>query len=104
MRDLAYTDDANPVAARTVLTQWVAVRRQEAPQSAGHVERAAPQIGVYAQSDPPPSAGFAVEMTAPVEREIRDLDRRFENGRQWTRPEAENFLQWHRIYRHDSKR
>jgi len=104
VRSLAYTDYPNPVAARKVLTRWAAVRRQEAPQAAGHVERAAPQIGVYARSDPPPSASFTVETTAPVEREMRELNRRFENGGQWTRSGAENLLQWHQIYRHDSKR
>ena len=104
VRSLAYTDYANPVAAQAVLTRWAAVRRQEAPQAAGHVERVAPQIGVYARSDPPPTMEFAVETTAPVEREMRELNRRFENGGQWTRSGAENLLQWHQIYRHDSKR
>ena len=104
VRSLAYTDYANPVAARTVLTRWAAVRRRVAPQAAGHVERAAPQIGIYARSDPPPTAEFAVQTTAPVEREMRELNRRFENGGQWTRSGAENLLQWHQIYRHDPKR
>jgi hypothetical protein len=104
VRTLAYTDFANPIAAQATLTRWAAVRRQEAPQAAGHVERAAPQIRVYARTDPPPSAGFAVETTAPAEREMRELNRRFENGGQWTRSGAENLLQWHQIYRHDSKR
>jgi len=104
VRGLAYADYANPVAAQVVLTRWAAVRRQEAPQAAGHVERAAPQIAVYARSDPPTAAGFAVETTAPVEREMRELNRRFENGGQWTRSGAENLLQWHQIYRHDQER
>ena len=104
VRGLVYTDYANPVAAQATLTRWAAVRRQESPQAAGHVERAAPKIGVYARSDPPPSADFAVETTAPAEREMRELNRRFENGGQWTRSGAENLLQWHQIYRHDSKR
>ena len=104
VRSLAYTDYANPIAAQATLTRWAAVRRQEAPQASGHVERAAPQIGVYARSDPPPTMEFAVETTAPVEREMRELNRRFENGGQWTRSGAENLLQWHQIYRHDSKR
>jgi YgiT-type zinc finger domain-containing protein len=104
VRELTYTDYTNPIAAQATLTRWAAVRRQEAPQATGHVERAAPQVGVYARSDPPPSADFAVETTAPVEREMRELNRRFENGGQWTRSGAENLLQWHQIYRHDSKR
>ena len=104
VRGLAYADYANPVAAQAVLTRWAAVRRQEAPQAAGHVERAAPQIGVYARTDPPPATGFAVKTTAPAEREMRELNRRFENGGQWTRSGAENLLQWHQVYRHDPKR
>ena len=104
VRSLAYTDYANPVAAQATLTRWAAVRRQVAPQAAGHVERAAPQIGVYARSDPPPTTEFAVETTAPVEREMRELNRRFDNGGQWTRSGAENLLQWHQIYRHDPER
>ena len=104
VRSLAYADYANPIAAQATLTRWAAVRRREAPQAAGHVERAAPQIGIYARSDPPPATEFAVQTTAPVEREMRELNRRFENGGQWTRSGAENLLQWHQIYRHDSKR
>ena len=104
VRSLAYTDYANPIAAQATLTRWAAAGGQEAPRAAGHVERAAPQIGVYARSDPPPTMEFAVETTAPVEREMRELNRRFENGGQWTRSGAENLLQWHQIYRHDSKR
>ena len=99
VRSLAYTDYANPIAAQATLTRWAAVRRQEAPQASGHVERAAPQIGVYARSDPPPTMEFAVETTAPVEREMREQNRRFESGGQWIRSGAENLLKWHQIYR-----
>lgn len=52
----------------------------------------------------PLASGFTVETTAPAEREMRELNRRFENGRQWTRSGAENPVQWHQVYRHDSKR
>lgn len=103
VRSLAYADYANPVAAETALTRWAAVRRQLAPQAAGHVERAARQIAVYARLNPPPSTDFTVETTAPAEREMRELNRRFENGGQWTRSGAENLLQWHQVYRHDPK-
>ncbi len=47
VRELAYTDYVKPVAAQATLTRWAAVRRHEAPQVAGHIERAAPQGGVY---------------------------------------------------------
>ncbi len=104
VESLAYADYCNPVAAQTVLTRWAAVRRQVAPKAAGHVERAAPKIAEYARPDPPQDADFTVETTAPAEREMRELNRRFENGGQWTRPGAENLLQWHQIYHHDPKR
>ncbi|PSQ70680.1 MAG: hypothetical protein BRD31_03485, partial [Bacteroidetes bacterium QH_2_64_26] len=48
------------------------------------VERAASGIAVYAEV---PDA-FTVESTAPAEREMRGLTRRFVNGGQWTRPES----------------
>jgi hypothetical protein len=35
---------------------------------------------------------------------MRELNRHFENGGQWTHAGAENLLQWHQIYRNDSKR
>jgi hypothetical protein len=104
VRSLAYADYANPVAAEATLTRWAAVRGQLAPQAAGHVERAARQIAVYARPSPPSVTEFTVQTTAPAEREMRELNRRFENGGQWTRSGAENLLQWHQVYRHDPKR
>lgn len=56
-------------------------------------------IGIYADR---PEA-FTVETTAPAEREMRELNRRFENGGQWTQAGAENLLRWHQIYRHAPK-
>jgi hypothetical protein len=104
VRQLAHADYANPVAARAVLTRWAAVRRSRAPQAAGHVERAAPQIAVYAEPPSSSATPFQVESTAPVEREMRELNRRFENGGQWTRSGAEHLLQWHQVYRHHPER
>jgi hypothetical protein len=46
---------------------------------------------------------FVVQTTAPAEREMRELNRRFENGGQWTQAGAENLLRWHQIYRHAPK-
>jgi len=78
------------------LTRWAATCRLVAPQSAGTVEQAIDSIAIYA--DRPET--LTVETTAPAEREMRELNRRFENGGQWTRPGAENLLRWHQIYRH----
>lgn len=104
VRQLAHADVANPVAARVAFTRWAAVRRPVAPQAAGHVERAAPQMAVYAGTKRADAPRFNVETTAPAEREMRELNRRFENGGQWTRSGAENLLQWHQIYRHHPER
>lgn len=96
LRSLVHEGFPNGVAARKALTRWAAACRLVAPQSATTVERAAPAIAIYAGR---PEA-FTVETTAPVEREMRELNRRFENGGQWTRSGAENLLRWHQIYRH----
>jgi hypothetical protein len=108
VRDLAHADFANPVAAKAALTHWAKVCRACAPQAATCVERAASQIAVYARRDRSPGLSpepsFTVETTAPAEREMRELNRRFENGGQWTRSGAEALLQWHQVYRHDPER
>ena len=96
LRSLVHEGFPNGVAARKALTRWAAACRLVAPQSATTVERAADAIGIYADR---PEA-FTVQTTAPAEREMRELNRRFENGGQWTRAGAENLLRWHQIYRH----
>ena len=96
LRSLVHSRFPNGVAAREALTRWAAACRLAAPQSATTVERAAPAIAIYAER---PEA-FTVETTAPAEREMRELNRRFENGGQWTRSGAENLLRWHQVYRH----
>jgi len=96
LRSLVHEGFSNGVAAREALTRWAAACRLVAPQSATTVERAAPAIAIY---DDRPEA-FTVETTAPAEREMRELNRRFENGGQWSRSGAENLLRWHQVYRH----
>lgn len=102
LRSLVHSQFPNGVAAREALTRWAAACRLVAPQSATTVERAVDSIAIYAER---PEA-FTVETTAPAEREMRELNRRFENGAQWTRareseiPSAENLLRWHQVYRH----
>ena len=96
IRGVAYADYANGHAAKATLTRWSAACRLLAPKAATAVERAAEGIAVYAEA---PGA-FCVESTAPAEREMRELNRRFENGGQWTRLGAENLLQYHQLYRH----
>ena len=100
IREVVHAEYPNGHAAEAALTRWSAVCRLLAPQAATAVERAASGIAVYAEV---PDA-FTVESTAPAEREMRELNRRFENGGQWTRPGAENLLQYHQIYRHAPER
>jgi hypothetical protein len=105
LRSLVHEGFPNGVAARKALTRWAAACRLVAPQSATTVERAASSIAIY--TDRPEA--FTVETTAPAEREMRELNRRFENGGQWTQareseiPRAENLLRWHQICRHAPK-
>ena len=96
LRSLVHSRFPNGVAAREALTRWAAACRLVAPQSATTVERAIDSIAIYAER---PEA-FTVETTAPAEREMRELNRRFENGGQWTQAGAENLLRWHQVYRH----
>ena len=96
LRSLVHEGFSNGVAAREALTRWAAACRLVALQSATTVERAIDSIAIYADR---PEA-FTVETTAPAEREMRELNRRFENGGQWTRSGAENLLRWHQVYRH----
>ena len=96
LRSLVHSRFPNGVAAREALTRWAAACRLVAPQSARTVERAVDSIAIYAER---PEA-FTVETTAPAEREMRELNRRFENGGQWSRSGAENLLRWHQVYRH----
>lgn len=100
MREIVFASYGAPSAFRAALTEWVEACRRKAPTAATAVERAVDAIVVYAEA---PEA-FTVETTAPIEREMRELNRRFENGGQWTRAGAEHLLQWHQIYRHDATR
>ena len=90
------TQISSSAATSTALPRWAAACRLVAPQSATTVERAIDSIAIYADR----SEAFTVETTAPAEREMRELNRRFENGGQGTRPGAENLLRWHQVYRH----
>jgi len=100
IRSVVHGDYPTGHAAKSALTRWAAVCRLVAPQAATAVECAAKDIAPYHEA---PEA-FCVESTAPAEREMRELNRRFENGGQWTRSGAENLLQWHQVYRHTPKR
>jgi hypothetical protein len=102
LRSLVHEGFPSGAMARDLLQRWAAACDLVAPQSATTVERAIDSIAIYAER---PEA-FTVETTAPAEREMRELNRRFENGGQWTRPReseipsAENLLRWHQVYRH----
>jgi len=100
IRAVTYANFPNGHAAEAALTRWAAAARLLAPQAATAVERAAEGIAAYARAP----ETFCVESTAPAEREMRELNRRFENGGQWTRSGAENLLQYHQIYRHAPER
>lgn len=100
MREVVFEDHGGPESTRKALTEWVGAHQAEAPNAAGAVEGAIEGTVVYAEV---PEA-FCVESTAPAEREMRELNRRFENGGQWTRIGAENLLQYHQNYRHAPER
>mgnify|MGYP006293065581 CR=1 FL=1 len=86
-----------PEAAAQALRGWVNRYRQKAPRSAHYVEEAIDGLTepIGADKDLP------AETTSPAEREIRELNRRFENGGQWSKDGAERLLTHVQMYRHE---
>ncbi len=86
----------HPTTAAQALRGWVNRHREKAPHSAHYVEEAIDGLTepIGADKDLP------VTTTSPAEREIRELNRRFENGGQWSKEGAERLLTHVQICRH----
>lgn len=87
-------EEADELASQ--LRSWADRHREKAPKSARHVEKAIEGLTepIKAEKDLP------VRTTSPAEREIRELNRRFENGGQWTKEGARRLLTHVQMYRH----
>lgn len=83
----------------TEISQWLA-RNRDAEAASGHVQASLPALQ---QMDTCPEA-FTVQTTSHVEREMKELNKRFENGGGWTTSGAQNLLWLHQLNRHEPKR
>jgi len=93
--DLVF-EEASPSERRRAIARWVWAMRHVAPQAARHLLNAAEGL---ARMDANPEA-FVVETTAPIEREMHEVGRRFENGGQWSRAGATALARWWQLWRH----
>lgn len=87
-------------AAKTKLTDWIHDEWEVIPNTARHLLRSVTEL-----IEPliAPEA-FTVVTTAPAEREMREINRRMENGSRWSVAGAEAFLRHHQVARHDPAR
>jgi hypothetical protein len=92
-------EDASAQTRRRAIARWVWVVRHVAPRAARHLLNAAEGL---AQMDAYPKH-FVVETTAPMEREMHEAGRRFENGGQWTKSGATTMARWWQLWRHHPK-
>lgn len=87
---IMFDEKLDPSQREAQLEQWVEDHESEAPQSTTHVQEALEGIR-NAQED---EELFDVCTTAPMERQMQEINKRFENGGGWSRPGAESML-WH---------
>lgn len=93
---LVHDPPESPETAAQKLRSWADRHREKAPQSATHVEEAIEGLIEPIKAD----RDLPVHTTSPAEREIRELNRRFENGGQWTQEGARRLLFHVQMYRH----
>jgi RNase P subunit RPR2 len=79
------------------LNLWL-MENSDAPQACEHVRRARPGLMELADRK---SRRPAVETTSHVEREMLEINKRFENGGGWTRRGAKAMLLHHQMRRHE---
>lgn len=83
----------------TKISKWLA-QNSDAQAACTHVKTSLPALQ---QMDTHPEA-FTVQTTSHVEREMKELNKRFENGGGWTPTGAENLLWLHQLNRFEPKR
>lgn len=87
---IMFDESLDPSERETQFTQWVEENKSEAPQSTTHVQNALDGIRNTQQHE----ELFEVRTTAPMERQMKEVNKRFENGGGWTQRGAESLL-WH---------
>ncbi len=89
-------EEASAQARRQAIARWVWAMRHVAPTAARHLVNAADGL---AELDRTPDQ-FVVETTSPIEREMHEAGRRFENGGQWSQSGATAMARWWQLWRH----
>lgn len=96
---LVYEDELTS-GKRIRLTRWATQYRRELPATTSHLLRASDELLLpYRYPD-----AFEVVATSPIEREMREVNRRMENGSHWSVAGAEAFLKHHQIARYEPER
>lgn len=95
--DLVFDETAGTGPRHEHLLAWANDNEKKTPSAASHVRRAAEGLAVY-ETDA--GEDFGVETTSPAEREMRRINRRFENGGQWSQHGLDALLHYHQIYHH----
>lgn len=90
----------DPKRAAQRLKKWADKRKKEMPLTWRFLTKAIPEL-IRPVADPD---AYVVVSTSPIEREMREINRRMENGSHWTIAGAEAFLRHHQVARHEPKR
>jgi hypothetical protein len=98
LKDQVFAQDESIDQRRHGLARWVNDYSVRAPQAATHVLEAIPGLLTYHRK----VDEFEVQTTSPVEREMQEINKRFENGGGWTRSGAEAMLKHLQFWRHDN--
>lgn len=98
LKDQVFAQDESIKERRQGLARWVNDYCVKAPQAATHVLEAIPGLLTYHRK----SDQFEVQTTSPAEREMQEINKRFENGGGWTQPGAEAMLKHLQLWRHDN--
>ncbi|MFB6347164.1 MAG: hypothetical protein ABEK50_15685, partial [bacterium] len=98
LKDQVFARDEPIKERRHGLARWVNEYCVKAPQAATHVLEAIPGLLTYHQQ----SDRYEVQTTSPVEREMQEINKRFENGGGWTRSGAEAMLKHLQLWRHEN--
>lgn len=89
----------NPKALSRSLAGWVA-DNEDAPVACRHVEISSPALETMAAHPDE----FTTHTTSHLEREMVEVNKRFENGGGWTRRGAQNLLWLHQLNRHEPEK
>lgn len=79
------------------LNEWIKANEVDAPSAATHVRQAMNGLKNVVKH----SELFDVETTGPLEREMKEINKRFENGGGWTQPGAEAMLRHLQLWKYD---